>query len=93
MTSAAATNNTNKGDLYHESALIAAAHILVCLTQEGKSINEVANDFDNNLELVSVWIDYMAAINWMYKDTNDGKWVASDNGKKWIKKYRSIKQR
>jgi hypothetical protein len=93
LTSAAATNNTKKGDLYHESALIAAAHILVCLTQEGKSINEVANDFDNNLELVSVWIDYMAAINWMYKDTNDGKWVASDNGKKWIKKYRSIKQR
>ena len=80
--------------MYHKSALIAAAHILACLTQEAKRIEQIAKeDFDNNLELVSVWIDYMAAINWMYKDTNDGKWVASDNGKKWIKKYRSIKQR
>jgi hypothetical protein len=39
----------------HESALNAAAHILVCLTQESKSIEKIAKeDFDNNLELVSV---------------------------------------
>ena len=86
MTSTAARDNVKEGEHQHESALMAAAHILVCLTQEGKSIKEVANDFDNNLELVSVWIDYMTAINWMYKDTNDGKWVASDNGKEWIEK-------
>ena len=49
----------------HESALIAAAHILVCLTKDGKSIKDIAKDFDNNLELVSVWIDYMTAINWI----------------------------
>jgi hypothetical protein len=40
-----------------------AAHILVCLTEEGKSVMDIAKDFDNNLELVTVWIDYMAAIN------------------------------
>jgi hypothetical protein len=69
----------------HESASMTAAHILVCLTQEGKSHTEIAReDFDNNLELVSVWIDYMTAINWLYKDTNDGrknKWIATDNEK------------
>jgi hypothetical protein len=60
---------------------------LVCLTQEGKSIEEIAReDFDNNLELVTVWIDYMTAINWMYKSTNDGKMIATDNGKKWMEK-------
>jgi predicted transcriptional regulator len=71
----------------HESALMAAAHILVCLTKEGKSIKEIAKDFDNNFELVTVWIDYMAAINWIYKN-HDGsnKWTATDNGEEWVEK-------
>ena len=48
----------------HESALMTAAHILVCLTKESKSHEEIASeDFDNNLKLVSVWIDYMIRIN------------------------------
>jgi hypothetical protein len=63
---------------------------LICLTKEGKTHEEIAReDFDNNLELVSVWIDYMTAINWMYKDSNNGnkKWIATDNEKKWIERY------
>jgi hypothetical protein len=69
-----------------------AAHILVCLTKEGKSHEEIAReDFDNNLELVTVWIDYMIGINWMYNDGGE-KWIASDNGKKWIEKYYSIRE-
>ncbi|MGB7638331.1 MAG: hypothetical protein WBL88_12255 [Nitrososphaeraceae archaeon] len=75
----------------HESALMTAAHILVCLTQDGKNIEEVASeDFDNNLELVTVWIDYMAGINWMYKDGGE-KWITTDNGKKWVEKYYNIR--
>ena len=58
-----------------------AAHILVHLTQEGKTHEEIAKDFDNNLELVSVWTDYMTAINWMYKDGSE-KWIATDEGKR-----------
>jgi hypothetical protein len=66
-----------------ESALMTAAHILLCLTKEGKTHEEIAReDFDSNLELVSVWIDYMTAINWMYKDTNDSnKWIATHDEK------------
>jgi hypothetical protein len=65
-----------------------AAHILVRLTKEGKSIDEIAReDFNNNLELVSVWIDYMAAINWIYKNgRNDNKWITTNDGKKWVDK-------
>ncbi|HEY5632091.1 MAG TPA: hypothetical protein VIR31_08170 [Nitrososphaeraceae archaeon] len=71
----------------HEFALMTAAHILICLTKEGKSIKDVAEDFDNNLELVTVWIDYMAAINWIYKNPDgSNKWTATDNGKKWVEK-------
>jgi hypothetical protein len=71
----------------HEFALMTAAHILICLTKEGKSIKDVAEDFDNNLELVSVWIDYMTAINWIYKNPDGSdKWTATDNGKKWVEK-------
>ena len=66
---------------------MAAAHILVRLTNEGKSMRDIAKDFDNNLELVSVWIDYMIGINWMYKDGNGEKWIATNEGKKWIEKY------
>jgi hypothetical protein len=70
----------------HESALNTAAHILVCLTQEGKSHEEIAReDFDNNLEMVSVWIDYMTGVNWIYKNTttngSKNKWIATDNEK------------
>jgi hypothetical protein len=67
-----------------------AAHILIRLTEEYKSIKDIAKDFDNNLELVTVWIDYMAGINWLYKDGSE-KWVATDNGKKWIEKYHNIR--
>ena len=67
-----------------------AAHILICLTEECKSIKAIAKDFDNNLELVTVWIDYMAGINWLYKDSSE-KWVATENGKKWIEKYHDIR--
>jgi hypothetical protein len=91
LTPAAAANNTKKGDRHHESALMAAAHILVCLTKKGKSIDEITKDFDNNFELVSVWIDYMVGINWMYKDGIDNKWIATDEGKNWIKKYYDIR--
>jgi predicted transcriptional regulator len=67
-----------------------AAHILACLTKEGKSINDIAKDFDNNLELVTVWTDYMIGINWMYKNGSE-KWIATDEGKKWIEKYHNIR--
>ena len=43
-----------------------AAHILVCLTEECKGIKDIAKDFDNNLELVTVWIDYMKSIRSVY---------------------------
>ena len=65
-----------------------AVHIFACIIKDGKSCEEIAReDFDNNLELVSVWIDYMAAINWIRKNgTNNNKWTATDNGKKWVEK-------
>jgi hypothetical protein len=91
LSSAAAADNTKKDEHHHEFALMTAAHILMRLTQQGKSIEEIARyDFDDNMELVTVWIDYMIAVNWMYK--NGGKkWIATDNGKKWIDKYCEIR--
>jgi hypothetical protein len=66
ITTTSTTTTTTTRKHCHESALVTAAHILVCLTKEGKSIEEVArNDFNNNLELVSVWVDYMTAIYWI----------------------------
>ena len=88
---AAAADNTKKGKHHHhKSALMAAARILVYLTKEGKSIDDIAKDFDDNVELVTVWADYMSAINWIYKD-GDNKWTATDNGKKWLEKCYNTK--
>jgi hypothetical protein len=96
LSSAAAVDNTKKDEHHHEFALMTAAHILMRLTQEGKTIEEIARyDFDNNMELVTVWTDYMIAVNWMYKDSNNGsrRWIATYNGKKWIDKYYEIRNR
>ena len=67
---------------------MSAAHILVRLTKEAKTHEEIAREhFDNNLELVNVWKDYMAAINWIYKDAyNNNKWIRTNYGKKWVEK-------
>ena len=76
----------------HESAFTASIHILVSLTQvDNKSNEEIAEDFDNNLELVDVWIDYMTKLNWVYKDKTDDKWVATSEGKRWLQNYCRIK--
>ena len=72
----------------HESAFMAAIHILVSLTQvDNKSYEEIAEDFDNNLELVDVWIDYMTNLNWVSKDKTDDKWVVTEEGKRQIASY------
>lgn len=71
----------------HESAFMAAIHILVCLTQgDSKSCEEIAADFDNNLELIAAWVDYMTRLNWVYKNKTDDQWVATEEGKRWIQK-------
>ena len=49
-------------------------------------------DFNNNLELVSVRIDYMTAINWMYNDGSDNKWIATGNDMKWLEKILNYKR-
>jgi hypothetical protein len=91
LSSAVAADNTKKGEQHYESALMTAAHILMRLTQQGKSIEEIARyDFDDNIELVTVWTDYMIAVNWIFKDGGK-KWIAIDNGKKWIDKYYDIR--
>jgi hypothetical protein len=49
-------------------------------------------DFNKNLELVSVWIDYMTAINWMYNVGSDNKWKATGNGITWVEKILNYKR-
>jgi hypothetical protein len=74
----------------HESAFMTAIHILVCFAKEYKSKEEIAAvDFDNNLELVSVWIDYMTGINWIHKNKSNDRWEVTEEGKRWIQKYHS----
>jgi len=54
---------------------------------EGKSPEDIAQDFDGNIKLVRTWIVYMIGIKWLYKNAVDGSWTVSHDGKKWIEKY------
>ena len=70
-----------------------AAHILICLTEQDKTIKEIAKNFDNNLELVNVWIDYMIGINWIHSNTDvntKNPWIATYTGKNWEEKVFSV---
>jgi ligand-binding sensor domain-containing protein len=48
-------------------------------------------DFNNNLELVSIWIDH-DRINCMCNDCNDNKWIATDNGITWLERILDYKR-
>ncbi len=64
-----------------ESAFMDAIYILDSCTQ-GKTKEQIDKDFNNNIEMVSVWIDYLIGINFL-KNIN-GEWVATEEGKRQI---------
>ena len=64
-----------------ESAFMDAIYILNSLTQ-GKTKEQIAEDFNNNIEMVFVWIDYLIGINFL-KNIN-GKWIATEDGERQI---------
>ena len=68
-----------------DSALGTAFHILRCI-DEGQSTKEIIQSLDSNEQLVSVWIQYLKAINWLKEDTQ-GNLVASGDGKSRLQRY------
>jgi hypothetical protein len=68
-----------------DSALGTAFHILRCI-DEGQSTKEIIQSLDSNEQLVSVWIQYLKAINWLKEDTQ-GNLVASGDGKSRMQRY------
>lgn len=68
-----------------DSALGTAFHILRCI-DEGQSTKEIIKSLDSNEQLVSVWIQYLKAINWLKEDTQ-GNLVASGDGKSRMQRY------
>jgi hypothetical protein len=63
---------------------------MILLTAIGKSPEEIARDFDNNVELVCAKYAKFIAMNLVYRNATDGTWVVLDNGKKWTEKYYTI---
>jgi hypothetical protein len=70
---------------YMDSALGTALYILRCIN-EGHSRKEIIQSLDNNVQHVTVWIQYLKAISWLKEDTQ-GNLLASEDGKLRIQQY------
>ena len=68
-----------------DSALGTALYILRCI-HEGKSIKEIVQSLDSNVQYVTVWIQYLKAISWLKEDAQ-GNLLASEDGKLRIQQY------
>jgi hypothetical protein len=71
----------------HLSGLTAAVYILKCFSK-GYSKQYITNDlFKGDEQLVSKWIDFLKDIRWLREGARDTKFIVSENGKKWMKRY------
>ena len=69
------------------SGLHAAIRILKCLSK-GESKEQLVKEFDNDEQLVSMWISFLLHNRWMINDNPDKEhWVITDKGRDWIDKY------
>jgi hypothetical protein len=73
------------------TGLSQATYILKCLS-EGYSKDQIYHVFNGDIQLVSIWIDFLKDKHWIEKEgpkdvtvsDNEDKLKVSENGKKWL---------
>jgi len=79
--------NTNTLKPKKLSPLETAAYVLECI-HEGKRKEEIVQRFDNDEQLVSLWLTFLKANDWLEEDhDSNNQLVVSEEGKQWIKKF------
>jgi hypothetical protein len=79
--------NTNTQNPKKLSPLETAAYVLECI-HEGKRKEEIVQRFDDDEQLVSLWLTFLKANDWLEEDHNsNSQLVVSEEGKQWIKKF------
>lgn len=71
------------------SAFTDAIYILNSFT-EGKTIEEISKEFGHSILTIQSWLNYLTRIRWLEKI--DGKWGATQEGKRWIEISQCINQ-
>lgn len=69
------------------SPLESAAYVLECI-HEGKRKEEIVQRFDDDGQLVSLWLTFLKANDWLEEDhDSNSQLVVSEEGKRWIEKF------
>jgi len=78
--------NTNTLNPKKLSPLETAAYVLECI-DEGKRKEEIVQRFDDDEQLVSLWLTFLKANGWVEDHDSNSQLVISEEGKQWIEKF------
>jgi hypothetical protein len=79
--------NTNTLNPKKLSPLETAAYVLACI-HEGKRKEEIVQRFDDDEQLVSLWLTFLKANDWLEEDhDSNSQLVVSEEGKQWIEEF------
>ncbi|MDQ6864097.1 MAG: hypothetical protein M3044_09755 [Thermoproteota archaeon] len=79
--------NTNTQNPKKLSPLETAAYVLECI-HEGKRKEEIVQRFDDDEQLVSLWLTFLKANDWLEEDhDSNSQLVVSEEGKQWINRF------
>jgi hypothetical protein len=79
----------NVSEMHHMNSALGTAPYILRSLNEGQRRYEIVQHMDNNEKLVTVWIQYLKAIDWL-KEVNPGNCLATENGKLWIQRYEKV---
>ena len=75
--------NTNTLNPKKLSPLESAAYVLECI-QEGKPKEEIVRRFNDDEQLVSLWLTFLKANDWLEEDHNSSsQLLLTEEGKQW----------
>jgi len=78
------TNTVNAGKL---SPLESAVYVLRCI-YEGKRKDEIVQQFDGDEQLVSLWLTFLKANDWLQENQYaNGQLEVSEQGRQWLEKF------
>ncbi|MDQ6864550.1 MAG: hypothetical protein M3044_12075 [Thermoproteota archaeon] len=79
--------NNNTPNPKKLSPLESAAYVLECI-QEGKQKEEIVQRFNDDEQLVSLWLTFLKANDWLEEDHNSSsQLVVTEEGKQWIERF------
>jgi hypothetical protein len=61
-------------------------YVLKCL-ENGMTKEQIAVLFDNDSQLVNIWIDFLIDNRWIIPDMPNGRWIVTEKGRETTARY------